>query len=662
MRKYNISERERELVQKIHEKLSELGRRPQPINWNSRRLFMSLCPFHDDHDPSFNVFIGETGRLMYYCFGCHAKGGIFSLAKRLGIEVKPLRREEKRTSSIPLETLVDIVEKAHEALLKWYSSDDVIIDESNFFVERGFITIGDGTKEEDVSSEVLDFIKRYKLGLVTEEVVEAVPEAQPFSWRLIIPYFNENGEVIWFNARAVLSPEDYEIDGLPTGKYYNPGGHAKVYNLPAKELALEKGYLLVVEGELDAISALEATEGTIPIVGVPGGAATADSVLSFFKELARSGVELILLFDPDSTGRNLATKVRKAVQEAGGHAEIARLIVEEETPEGYILRPFNGDINDALVELGKSRLKDALLELVSRHEDEGDMWFLKHLPAIIRERKHRVVYPTGIKPIDDLLGGGYREGLHIIGGITSAGKTSLALRIAMNNALEGRPVLFFTYEMSKFELWARVISSVLPDVSYKALKDGKDISFLDEYKGWNELKRIGQHLKILEGDMGMIDPTAAVWSVPEIASKARMLKEKTGIAPLVIVDYLQRMPVNEDLKKKDMREKVDYIVSGLQTLVARGVGSPVIALSSISRSNYQISENDGVEKKLSAFKESGGIEFTGYTVVLLWQPNSDSLDGEKIIVFDLLKNRENGRLGPVKLRFNIYENSWEVAE
>ena len=73
---------------------------------------------------------------------------------------------------------------------------------------------------------------------------------------------------------------------------------------------------------------------------------------------------------------------------------------------------------------------------------------IKNLPALAGERSRRPVYPTGIKEIDDLLGGGYREGLHIIGGITATGKTSLALRIAVNNALEGRPVFYVTYEMS----------------------------------------------------------------------------------------------------------------------------------------------------------------------------------------------------------------------
>lgn len=208
------------------------------------------------------------------------------------------------------------------------------------------------------------------------------------------------------------------------------------------------------------------------------------------------------------------------------------------------------------------------------------------------------------------------------------------------------------------ELWARIIASLVESVRYLDLdiKQGKilDVESIDE---WKKVEEVARFLKIVEGDSGMIDKYATLYTVEEIEAEAKKIKIRSGLAPLVIIDYIQRMPGGEELKRKDIRERIDFIVSGLQTRVARGIGCPVIALSSVSRSSYEIREDTSTEKKLSAFKESGGIEFTGYTVALLWQDTKaeehEGIEGnEHIIVFEILKNRENGRIGQVRFRFN----------
>lgn len=51
--------------------------------------FKTLCPFHDDHNPSFSVFLGDNGRWGWKCFsGCGGGDEITFLAKRLGLDAK----------------------------------------------------------------------------------------------------------------------------------------------------------------------------------------------------------------------------------------------------------------------------------------------------------------------------------------------------------------------------------------------------------------------------------------------------------------------------------------------------------------------------------------------------------------------------------------------
>lgn len=647
MENYNILKRDQELLELVYQKLAELGKTPKRLDGKDK--LQALCPFHDDHNPSFYIF-ENNGRLYYKCFGCEASGTIWNLAKRLQVltEKHKGKMENKAGARISPDRIPSLVEKAYQSLREAYEEDGSVNGEFDYLAQRGFLKSGQPFKE------ALKFIDKYKLGIVNDKVVEEFPEARIFIARLIIPYFDLEGKPVWFVARAVHDEEELAYYGLPTAKYLQPKDmKARVYNPIALDQAMDIGYLLVVEGAMDSISVLEATDGSIPVVGVPGGATSVDNsnIRDFFKQVVDAGVEVLILTDPDEGGRKISSKLKKMIQEYKGIAISARLW----TPDG---EPWNGDINEALIKYGRDGLSKMIYDVVDRYNSTGDEWYLKHFHIIVEKERGKAVYPTGLKKIDEYLGGGYRAGLHIIGGNTAAGKTAFALHVATYNALNGNPVLYFSYEQSKEELWGRIIISQTNEISYFEIKDGK-IPPITTIRGAETLFEIARHLKIFEGDSGMFDKYETLYTVDEIAHEARRVKEKTGKPPLVIVDYIQRMPASEELKKKDLRERVDFIVTGLQTHVARVIGSPVIALSSVSRGAYELKPDASLEKKIAAFKESGGIEFTGYTVALL-MVNSEKSDEERLaIYFEFLKNRESGRLGQVELNFDKTSGKWK---
>ncbi|HYW49532.1 MAG TPA: DnaB-like helicase C-terminal domain-containing protein [Gemmatimonadaceae bacterium] len=95
---------------------------------------------------------------------------------------------------------------------------------------------------------------------------------------------------------------------------------------------------------------------------------------------------------------------------------------------------------------------------------------------------------TGYQSLDRLLAGGLRRGeLAILGGDAGAGKTALALGIAIRAAVAGHPVLILTHESSVETCWERIVAAesgvthvamrtgVLPRGGADALKSAADV-------------------------------------------------------------------------------------------------------------------------------------------------------------------------------------------
>ena len=126
---------------------------------------------------------------------------------------------------------------------------------------------------------------------------------------------------------------------------------------------------------------------------------------------------------------------------------------------------------------------------------------------------------------------------------------------------------------------------------------------------------------------------------------AQSAKKQSGAdRVLIIVDYLQIIPVSNPRDYGSTKDKVDALCSDLRRL-ARDLDSPVIAISSENRSAYK----DNNKPTLAAFKETGGIEFSADVGGAFW---TDSKGGanERNVVLCIMKNR-NGELANIKLMF-----------
>jgi replicative DNA helicase len=267
--------------------------------------------------------------------------------------------------------------------------------------------------------------------------------------------------------------------------------------------------------------------------------------------------------------------------------------------------------------------------------------FLEETFHVIESREGHYItgVPTGFIELDDILSGLQRGEMIIVAARPSMGKTAFGLSVAEHIAAdEGKPVAFFSMEMSKQQIAQRMLCSRGRVDSHK-LRRG----MLNE----GEI----QHLQNICNDMlGMpffVDDTPGM-TVLELRAKARRLKLHENIAA-VFVDYLQLMYTPG---AESRQQEIAVISRGLKAL-ARELNIPVVAMAQLNRSPEG---REGHRPRMSDLRESGAIEQDADVVLLLhreeyYKPQDDSPDIKGVAEVIVSKQR-NGPTGTIKLHFN----------
>ena len=217
--------------------------------------------------------------------------------------------------------------------------------------------------------------------------------------------------------------------------------------------------------------------------------------------------------------------------------------------------------------------------------------------------------PTGLRDLDDRLGGLHQSDLIIIAGRPSMGKTSLATNIAFNAAQNIQEsgakssVAFFSLEMSSEQLSTRIISEQARigsnDIRRGRISDEQFDQFLETSKNISELPLF-------------IDETPAI-SIAAMSNRARRIKRLYGL-DLIVVDYIQLM--RGSYNNKDGRvQEISQITQGLKA-IAKELSVPVLALSQLSR---QVEQRDDHKPQLSDLRESGSIEQDADVVMFVYR-------------------------------------------
>ena len=436
-------------------------------------------------------------------------------------------------------------------------------------------------------------------------------------------------------------------------RYRKSKGSTALLNSTALQTA--KKPVFIVEGELDALSVIEAGGEAVGL----GSASNTYKLLDHVKKQMPTQ-PLILALDNDEAGKKATDELAKKLDELGVPYHIAD--------------PYNGqkDANSALMadrvafSMAIEKAEHFIDEELEAERDEylstSTYCHLKDFRKRIADSVNTPAIPTGFKTLDAILDGGLYEGLYILGAITSLGKTTIALQIADQIAQQGKDVLIFSLEMARAELMSKSISRhTLQDVlenggDERNAKTNRGITAGSRYAGYTQTERdlierailaygeYAQHIFIHEGigDIGTDE-------VREIVRKHQLF---TGRTPVVLVDYVQILaPYNVRATDK---QNVDRAVLELKR-ISRDYKIPVIGISSFNRASYKEAVT------LEAFKESGSLEYGSDVLIGLqlkgagrsdFDPTEAKKKDPREIELVILKNR-NGRTGG-RIGFDFY--------
>lgn len=240
--------------------------------------------------------------------------------------------------------------------------------------------------------------------------------------------------------------------------------------------------------------------------------------------------------------------------------------------------------------------------------------------------------PTGLPKVDGLLNG-LCPGLHVLGGAPGAGKTTLALQIAVHAASTGKPVLYLTFENTASNLVLKALCANADLAALDAERGFANLSVLAESS--EELRPALERLAIVEGTL-----RSTVASIRETASEWF-----GGQRGLIVVDYLQRAAHQHGYEQ--VRQNVSRLAAELREL-ASALDSPVLALASQNRSAGDYGRGGG-SAQLDSLKESGDLEYAADSVMFLRTDKSRTLsEPVRAIELAVVKNRF-GPLGAIPL-------------
>jgi len=216
--------------------------------------------------------------------------------------------------------------------------------------------------------------------------------------------------------------------------------------------------------------------------------------------------------------------------------------------------------------------------------------------------------PTGLRDLDDRLGGLHKSDLVIIAGRPSMGKTALATNIAFNAAkkiLESgkkSSIAFFSLEMSSEQLSTRILAEQSKiksnDIRRGRISDEQFDKFIQTSKDISELPLY-------------IDETPAI-SIAALSNRSRRIKRLYGL-DMIVVDYIQLMSATH---RKDGRvQEISEITQGLKA-IAKELSIPVLALSQLSRA---VEQRDDKKPQLADLRESGSIEQDADVVMFVFR-------------------------------------------
>ncbi len=397
------------------------------VTWDAKKSnpgkgdYWAPCPFHAEKTASFHV---EDQKGFYYCFGCHAKGNVYSfiqetenvnfmeaveiLAREAGMPM-PARDPAAQQKADKRTVLVDIMEQA----VQYYRLQ---LRTNHAEAARAYLD-NRGLPESTLEEFQIGYADNSRNGLFghltgkgvkPEDIVEAGLAIKPddggnpfdrFRNRIMFPIRDARGRCIAFGGRAMDPNDNAKYLNSPETMLFDKG--RSLYNhAPARNAAGKGQALLVAEGYMDVIALAEAGfEASV----APLGTAITESQLEL---LWRISPEPVIALDGDTAGLRAAMRLidlSLPLLEAGKSLRFA-LMPEGQDPDDLIRSKGAGAVQKVL---------DAAIPMVKllwQREIEGKVFdsperraaldkVLREKIKLIRDPSIRAHYGEAIKEL-----------------------------------------------------------------------------------------------------------------------------------------------------------------------------------------------------------------------------------------------------------------------
>lgn len=361
------------------------------VSWDARKSnpgkgdYWSPCPFHAEKTASFHV---DDQKGFYYCFGCHAKGNVYSfiqetenvnfmeaveiLAREAGMPM-PERDPAAQEKADHRTVLVDVMEQAVQ-FYRLQLRTNIASAARDYLEKRGLpaTTLEQFQIGYAGNSRNGLFQHLTGKGVSADDIIEAGLAIKPddggnpfdrFRNRIMFPIHDARGRPTAFGGRAMDANQPAKYLNSPETPLFDKG--RSLYNYqPAREAAGKVQSLIVAEGYMDVIALSQA--GFKHSVAPLGTAITADQLQLMW----RIAAEPIIALDGDKAGLRAAMRL----------IDVALPLLEAGKSLRFCILPEGQDPDD-LIKASGAKAMQALLDtaqpmikLLWQRETEGKIF------------------------------------------------------------------------------------------------------------------------------------------------------------------------------------------------------------------------------------------------------------------------------------------------
>ena len=353
-----------------------------------------LCPFHSEKTASFSV---APDKGIYYCFGCHAGGGVINFIMQIeGLDYPDAVRFLAKRAG--LEVPED--ENYHSQYQKQERLWALCKDAARFFRQQLFSPAGTEAQAYIQKRALsMETVKRFGLGFSPNawaELTDAMKEKgykldelvdaglslrgknggvyDRFRNRLMFPIIDVRGNVIGFGGRVMDNSTPKYLNS-PETEIFNKRKNLFALNVAKKS---KLGYLILVEGYMDAIALHQ--YGFDCAVASLGTSLTEEHATL----LSRYTEQVVLIYDGDEAGQNATKRAIPMLEKAGLQVKVLQMRDAKDPDE--FLKKFGADRFRLLLEESSNRVEYQLRAIQKKYDlsvDEDRVKFIGEAAELV---------------------------------------------------------------------------------------------------------------------------------------------------------------------------------------------------------------------------------------------------------------------------------------